>query len=207
MRNLVINEFIEKTASESPTPGGGSVSALLAALSSSLAAMSASLTINKKGYEDIQNKMIEVKKELTEHGSLFLDSMNKDVEAFNNFMSAYRLKRDTEEEKEYRKSQIQLKAKEALFVQTELIEGIGKMIDTMKYCYYHGNVNVRSDALNAVIIARAAVLSCLSTIDANLIIIKDEELKSSVNNNVNRIKDEIINLEKELIKDSLSISL
>ena len=54
MESLNVKEFIKQTCSNSPTPGGGSVAALLASLSTSLAAMSANLTINKKGYEEYQ---------------------------------------------------------------------------------------------------------------------------------------------------------
>ena len=54
MENLILKDFIKETCSDSPTPGGGSVAALMASLSVSLAAMSANLTINKKGYEDVQ---------------------------------------------------------------------------------------------------------------------------------------------------------
>ena len=62
MEKRVISDFIKETCSNSPTPGGGSVAALLASLSMSLAAMSANLTIDKKGYEEYQNQMIYLAK-------------------------------------------------------------------------------------------------------------------------------------------------
>ena len=62
MERRVISDFIKETCSNSPTPGGGSVAALLASLSMSLAAMSANLTINKKGYEDVKEEMTNLAK-------------------------------------------------------------------------------------------------------------------------------------------------
>ena len=56
MKNSTIMDFIEVTSSNSPTPGGGSVAALLASLSASLSAMSANLTIGKKGNQSIANQ-------------------------------------------------------------------------------------------------------------------------------------------------------
>ena len=70
-----INNFVKVTCSNSPTPGGGSVAALLASLSASLAAMSSNLTINKKGYENVNNQMIDLAKLFENKANIYLDYM------------------------------------------------------------------------------------------------------------------------------------
>ena len=59
--NLKITKFLEKTATGTAVPGGGSIAALSAALSASLSEMVANLTIGKKGYETVQKEIKEIK--------------------------------------------------------------------------------------------------------------------------------------------------
>ena len=73
MESLNVKEFIKQTCSNSPTPGGGSVAALLASLSTSLAAMSANLKKKKKGYESVQDEMINLAKLFENKADLYLD--------------------------------------------------------------------------------------------------------------------------------------
>ena len=154
-------DFIEVTSSNSPTPGGGSVAALLASLSASLSAMSANLTIGKKGYEDVQNEFIDLAKLFESKSKIYLEYMNQDIEAFNEVMSAYKLKKDNEEEKNYRSNVIQEKLHKAMQVPYSLAIDVYSILDDIKWCYYNSNKNIQSDALMAMIIARAAILSCV----------------------------------------------
>lgn len=202
MKNSTIVDFIEKTSSSSPTPGGGSVAALLASLSASLASMSASLTINKKGYEEVNDKMNELYKLFNEKAHKYLDFINKDINLFNDLMATYKLKKDTDEEKEYRSKEIQDKTMNALLVPYSLALDIYELLNDIKFCYYEGNKNVKSDALMAIIIARSAILSCLCNVYINLNSLKDETIKDEINYACNKMKREVIDLEKELINNS-----
>ena len=202
MKNTTIIDFIKQTSSNSPTPGGGSVAALLASLSASLASMSASLTINKKGYEEVNDKMNDLYKLFSEKAQNYLDFINKDIDSFNELMATYKLKKDTDEEKEYRSKEIQDKTMNALLVPYSLALDIHGLLNDIKYCYYEGNKNVKSDALMAMIIARSAILSCLCNVYINLNSLKDCPMKDEINYACNKIKREVIELEKELINNS-----
>lgn len=202
MKNTTIIDFIKQTSSNSPTPGGGSVAALLASLSASLASMSASLTINKKGYEEVNDKMNDLYKLFSEKAQNYLDFINKDIDSFNDLMATYKLKKDTDEEKEYRSKEIQDKTMNALLVPYSLALDIHGLLNDIKYCYYEGNKNVKSDALMAMIIARSAILSCLCNVYINLNSLKDCPMKDEINYACNKIKREVIELEKELINNS-----
>ena len=142
MEKRVISDFIKETCSNSPTPGGGSVAALLASLSMSLAAMSANLTIDKKGYEDVQDEIKRLAKLFEFKANLYLDYMNQDISAFNEVMASYKLKKDTLEEKEYRSKVIQEKLYNAMQVPLSLALDIYAILDDVRWCYYNSNKNI-----------------------------------------------------------------
>ena len=176
MESLNVKEFIKQTCSNSPTPGGGSVAALLASLSTSLAAMSANLTINKKGYESVQDEMINLAKLFENKADLYLDYINQDIYAFNEVMSSYKLKKDTLEEKEYRSKVIQEKLYNAMQVPFSLALDIYAILDDIRWCYYNSNKNIQSDALMAMIMARGTILSCVCNVGMNLKSIKTNKI-------------------------------
>ena len=206
MKNNGIKEFVNATSSNSPTPGGGSVAALLASLSASLGAMSANLTIDKKGYEDVQDEIKNVAKLFESKANIYLEYMNQDIVAFNEVMGAYKLSKDTLEEKEYRSKVIQEKLYNAMQVPYSLAIDIYSILDDIKWCYYNSNKNIQSDALMAMIIARAAILSCVCNVGMNLKSLKDERIKEPILNKCLEMKNKAFEYEKELINDSQYIS-
>ena len=206
MKNNGIKEFVNATSSNSPTPGGGSVAALLASLSASLGAMSANLTIDKKGYEDVQDEIKNVAKLFESKANIYLEYMNQDIVAFNEVMGAYKLSKDTLEEKEYRSKVIQEKLYNAMQVPYSLAIDIYSILEDIKWCYYNSNKNIQSDALMAMIIARAAILSCVCNVGMNLKSLKDERIKEPILNKCLEMKNKAFEYEKELINDSQYIS-
>ena len=206
MESLNIKEFIKQTCSNSPTPGGGSVAALLASLSASLAAMSANLTINKKGYESVQDEMINLAKLFENKADLYLDYINQDIYAFNEVMASYKLKKDTLEEKEYRSKVIQEKLYNAMQVPFSLALDIYAILDDIRWCYYNSNKNIQSDALMAMIMARGTILSCVCNVGMNLKSIKINIDKDSIQSKCEEMKNKAFEYEKELINDSQYIS-
>ena len=104
LTNLKVNEFLEKTASGTPVPGGGSVSALSAALGASLAEMVANLTIGKKGYEAADAEMKDIGAKLQDLRKKLALEVDKDSDAYRGVLEAFRLPKDTAEEKEQRRA-------------------------------------------------------------------------------------------------------
>lgn len=94
-----LNEYLEVASSSSPTPGGGSVSAVVATSAAAMVCMVANLTIGKKGYEECW----DAAKSILEDAKKCIDSLKeltaKDMEAFETYMAAFRLPKDTEEQK------------------------------------------------------------------------------------------------------------
>ena len=91
-------EFVEVLSSKAPVPGGGGASALVGAVGTALGNMVGSLTVGKKKYADVEDEIIECKKEADEIAKEFLELMDKDAEAFEPLSRAYGLPKSTPEE-------------------------------------------------------------------------------------------------------------
>ena len=91
-------DFIEVLASKAAVPGGGGAAALTGAIGIALGNMVGSLTVGKKTYADVEDEIIECKKEADEIAKEFLELMDKDAEAFEPLSRAYGLPKSTPEE-------------------------------------------------------------------------------------------------------------
>lgn len=171
LTDLTVTKFCEVTASEAPTPGGGSISALSGALAASLAEMVANLSLPKDGSPSPEFSAIKEKASSLQTRLLTL--VEKDAESFDCVMAAFKLPKATEEEKQQRKEKIQEALKlaskvpqEVALVSTEIFELIPTLLE--------GNQNAITDAMIAAMNARNAVLGALLNARINLGSIKDD---------------------------------
>lgn len=132
-----IEGFIEILSSSEPTPGGGTVAALLASISSSLVNMVYNITIDKKIFSDldksIKSEILLAKDRIDNITNIFLKLMDDDSRAFNKVMEAFKLPKSTEEEKVLRKHKIQDAYKEALYTPLQTVRESYKLYDYI-YC-------------------------------------------------------------------------
>ena len=122
LTSLSVTEFLDELASNSPAPGGGSVSALAASLGAALTSMVCRLTIGKKKYVDVQEEIEKVLRQSEEFRAKFIAIIDEDAVAFNNVMAAYGLPKQTEEQKTKRTTEIQETMKTATLIPLELME-------------------------------------------------------------------------------------
>jgi methenyltetrahydrofolate cyclohydrolase len=111
---LSVEGFIQELASNSPAPGGGSVAALSGALGAALISMVCKLSIGKKGYESFGNDLKESLREVDVLGKSLLKRVDLDTEAFNGVMAAFKMPKESEEDKKARGEAIQQGYKEAV---------------------------------------------------------------------------------------------
>lgn len=194
-----LKEFLKETASNSPVPGGGSVAALSAGLAAALAAMVANLTIGKKGYEELEEEMTVIAKEAEKYKDLFIEYIDKDSDAFNQVMDAFKLPKETEEEKEIRKNKIQEALKNAALVPLEVARAASKIMDIIEKVVVKGNKNAVTDGAVAAMMARTATLSALYNVKINLGSIKDAEFVEKTQKEVRQIEEDVVKLEKEIL--------
>ena len=174
LKELGLKAFIDKLESSDPVPGGGSVAALSSALASALGAMVANLTVGKKNYEAVSDQMVEIAGRMSEHKQKFIDLIDKDANSFDDVMKAYKLPKETDEEKAHRNQLIQEGMKYAASVPLEVAAATALIFDDLAVLVKSGNKNAETDALVAAMMARTAILSALYNVKINLGSIKDE---------------------------------
>lgn len=202
MKDLKLIEFVEKTASSDPVPGGGSIAAVSGTLGASLAEMVANLTVGKKKYENVENVMIEIAEEAKEIRNTLLDYIEKDSQAFNRVMAAFKLPKETDEEKSTRKETIQSRLKKAAEIPFEIAEKSFKIMDLAETVVEKGNTNAVTDGLVAAMMSRTAVLSAILNVKINLESIKDEEYVKTMTEKVKLLEEKVIEHEKRILDKS-----
>jgi glutamate formiminotransferase/formiminotetrahydrofolate cyclodeaminase len=166
--------FANETASESPAPGGGSISAYMGALGASLATMVANLSSHKAGWDERweefsiwAEKGQKIKDEL-----LFL--VDEDTNAFNKIMDAFGLPKGTEEEKAARTAAIQEATKYATEVPFRTMERVFDSFELIKAMAEIGNPNSVTDAGVGALCARSAVMGAYLNVKINASGLKDK---------------------------------
>jgi formiminotetrahydrofolate cyclodeaminase len=199
LSELTIKEFLEKIASEFPTPGGGSVAALSAALAASLTEMVANLTIGKKGYGDVEDEMKSVAQDALRLKSDLVSAIDNDSNAYNDVMTALKLPGETEAEKRHREEKIQRGMKHAAIVPLAVAECAIRVMELAGKTVAKGNKNAITDGAVAVMMAKTAVLSALYNVKINLRTIKDKSFIVKISKQVKKLETNALDREKELL--------
>ena len=197
--DLNLKDFLARTASGSPVPGGGSIAALSAAIAAALSEMVAHLTIGKKGYETLEKEMQDIAKDAFQYRERFIKTIDRDSDAYNDVLTAFQLPKGTDQEQTHRKRAIQEALKEAALVPLDVAREAFKVIELAGKVLKQGNKNAVTDAAVAVMMARTAVLSALYNVKINLALIKDTNFIKDVGKEVTHVESEIIQRERELL--------
>jgi Methenyl tetrahydrofolate cyclohydrolase len=199
LQDLTLKQFLEKTAGNEPVPGGGSSSALNGAIASALTEMLANLTIGKKNYADVEERMKQVAAEMAEIQSLFVNDIDRDADAYRLVMEAFKLPKETEEQKAVRSEKIQEATKIASLVPMEVAERAFNMLDTISETVRKGNKNAATDACVAMMACRTAILGALLNVRTNLGAIRDDSFVKKLAEKCERMEEETIVKEQELV--------
>jgi len=182
-----VSNFLDELASNSPTPGGGSVAALAGALGAALISMVGNLTVGKKKYEDVEEdikKIIGSSEKLRYELSQLIE---EDVKVFNNFMATYKMPRETENEKKMRTEKIQEALIEAARVPLRVAYKCMEILSLSKEVAEKGSINTVSDAGVAALMAEAALESAILNVKINLKMIKDEKVRTELSSSIKEI--------------------
>ena len=199
LTNQKITVFLEKTASGTPVPGGGSVSALSAALGAGLAEMVANLTIAKKGYEAVENEMKKTAETLKNLREKLVTEVDKDSNAYKDVLAAFKLPKDTEEEKEQRAEAIQDAMKNAARVPLGVAYDSLQVMDLAEKVIRNGNRNAASDGAVGTMMARTAVMGALFNVKINLASVKDQAFVEEMTREVNKLESRVHEREAEIL--------
>ena len=177
--DLTVTDFLDELASDSPAPGGGSVAALNGALGAGLIAMVARLTIGKKGYDAVQSLMEETRDGADRLKQRLTELVDEDTQAFNAVMAAFKLPKETDEDKAARSAAIQAGYQQAIHTPMETAESCLAVLELAAAIAGKGNANAASDLGVAAQVAYAGVEGAVMNVKINLPAIKDETWKQT----------------------------
>ena len=145
-RDQTIDAFLQQLSSKAPIPGGGGASALVGALSASLAHMVAALTVGKPKYAAVEAEMNELLKTAETLTNRFLALMDEDAEAFEPLAQAYRLPKETEAEKAEKSLRMEAALKSAVQPPIAIMEACAQALPIIALCAEKGSIVAVSDA-------------------------------------------------------------
>lgn len=203
--DLSIKSFLEKVASGDPVPGGGSVSAMCGALSAALAEMVARLSVGKKNDKALDSKMSEIIEITLRIRTKLADNIDRDSDAYTAVMKAYKMAKDTDEEKRVRQHAIQEALKEAVRVPLAVGEMGIRLLDLSASLVREGNQNAITDATVSALIARSAVMGAVYNVRINLLSIKDATFRDDAKRQAEQLEEEAIEKERDIL--SLAASM
>ena len=180
-RDQTIEAFIQELSSKAPIPGGGGASALVGALSASLTHMVGALTVGKPKYAAVEAEMQELLNDTEALANRFLALMDEDAEAFEPLAQAYRLPKETDEEKANKAILMEDALKSAVQPPLEIMETCAKALPLIALCAEKGSVVAVSDAGVAASLCRAALEGASLNVFINTQGMQDKAYAESLN--------------------------
>lgn len=191
LHNASVLEFIRDLGSSAPAPGGGSVAAMNGATAAALIEMVANLTIGSAKYEAVHEEMKSIQQRMCEVKEEFVYYINKDSEAFMELMASYKLPKETEEEKAFRKEEIERTTQQAALVPYEIGKLAISLLPVAERVIENGNTNVVTDGLIAVLNACAAAKSAFLNVKVNMKYISTPVYRGVLQNNIEELECDI----------------
>lgn len=205
--NMSLTAFADETASESPAPGGGSISAYVGALGVSLGTMVANLSSHKRGWDARWEEFSAWAEQGQQLKNELLDLVDEDTGAFNQIMEAFKLPKGNEAEQAARKAAIQAATKNAIEVPFTVMETALRSMEVIKAMAETGNPNSITDAGVGALCARTAVIGAFLNVKINAADLHDKtyvdtKLKEgeALVKKANDLENEILALVNDKIK-------
>ena len=178
--DMTCTAFADETSSESPAPGGGSISAYMGALGAALGTMVANLSAHKPGWDDRWEEFSDVAARGRELQDKLIHLVDEDTAAFNRIMDALGLPKGTEEEKAARKAALEAATLFATQVPLQTMKTACETFDVLAAMAEKGNPASVSDAGVGALAARSAVLGAYLNVRINAKDLKDREVAEGI---------------------------
>ena len=191
--------FAEETASESPAPGGGSISAYMGALAAALGTMVANLSSHKAGWDDRWEYFSDWAEKGMDIMNELLALVDEDTAAFNKIMDVFGMPKGTDEEKEARAAAMEVATLYATQVPLRTMKAAYKAFDVVRAMAQEGNPNSVSDAGVGALAARSAVMGACLNVKINAAGLKDRAVAEALVAEANGIQALAQQAEKEIL--------
>ncbi|MBQ2728097.1 MAG: glutamate formimidoyltransferase [Alistipes sp.] len=197
--DLTVQGFAEETASESPAPGGGSISAYLGALGAALGTMVANLSAHKAGWDERWKEFSDYAEEGQHLMQELLHLVDEDTAAFNRIMAVFAMPKTTEEEKAARREALEEATRYATEVPLHTMQCALRVFPLVRAMAEEGNPNSVSDAGVGALAARSAVLGARLNVRINAAGLKDRTTADRLTAEADRIAEEACRIEQEIL--------
>nr|WP_302987229.1 glutamate formimidoyltransferase [uncultured Alistipes sp.] len=197
--DMTCTGFAEETASESPAPGGGSISAYMGALGAALGTMVANLSSHKAGWDDRWEEFSDWAEQGQALLSELLHLVDEDTDAFNRIMNVFAMPKSTDEEKAARSAALQEATLYATQVPLRTMRTAVRIFDVVRAMAAEGNPNSVSDAGVGALAARSAVLGARLNVKINAAGLKDRAAADALVAEAEQLAAEAERLEKEVL--------
>ncbi len=192
--------FLNATAEGTPTPGGGSVSALAGALAAALTAMVARLTAGKNKYADVHPQMNQALAKIESLRSQLTRAIDEDNAAFDQVMEAIRLPKDSPVEKAVRRAALQLATLHAAMTPLQTMRLAVQVLEIAQTVAELGNASSMTDAGVAALMARAAVEGAGLNVRVNLAALEGQEQLERMLDEVRQLRARAAELAEGILK-------
>ena len=203
--SMSLRSFMNETASESPAPGGGSVSAYLGALGVALGTMVANISSHKRGWDERWKEFSDWAEKGKEIQNKLLLLVDEDTEAFNKILNAYSLPKKTEDEIRLRKSAIQEATRNAMLVPFRVMETASPGFALIREMIEKGNPNSVTDAAVGALAIRSCIRGAFLNVRINASGLEDKEFANEVVGKCQVIEAEAILEEDSILKKTEQI--
>ncbi|MFZ2796171.1 MAG: glutamate formimidoyltransferase [Prolixibacteraceae bacterium] len=200
LEDLTVRGFTEETASESPAPGGGSVSAAVGAFGASLGTMVANLSSHKRGWDDRWEEFSEWAEKGKHYYNTLLAYVEEDTLAFNRLMDAFGLPKNSETEITARNEAIQAATLNSMLVPLKVMQVALESMEVMKTMAGIGNPNSVSDAGVGALCARTAVRGAWLNVKINASGLADKARAAEILGQAEDLAAKAETLEGEILK-------
>lgn len=197
--DMTCTGFAEETASESPAPGGGSISAYMGALGAALGTMVANLSSHKAGWDDRWEEFSDWAEQGQAVMTELLHLVDEDTDAFNRIMNVFAMPKSTDEEKAARSAALQEATLYATQVPLRTMRTAVRVFDIVRAMAAEGNPNSVSDAGVGALAARSAVLGARLNVKINAAGLKDRAAADALVAEAEQLAAEAERLEKEVL--------
>lgn len=197
--DMSLSDFADETASESPAPGGGSISAYAGVLGISLGTMVANLSSHKKAWDDRWEEFSEWAEKGQQLKEELLHLVDEDTHAFNKIMDAFGLPKSNDQEKQQRATAIEEASKYAMEIPFRVMQKSFASMEVIEAMAKTGNPNSVSDAGVGALCARAATMGAYLNVKINAAGVNDQGFVSNLINEGMKIVKQAHIKEEEIL--------
>ncbi len=203
LMDMTLKDYCELLGSSEPAPGGGSTAALSGVLGAALTMMVVNLSVGKKNYEvlneDIKARFIKEFENVKALQAKLAEYVEEDTKAFNKFIEALKLPKDTEDQKKTRRDKMNEASLYALQVPLRTAEACFELLKNQGTIARYGNNNAVSDVGVGALLALSGLLGAVLNVNINLPGIADKDIKAEADERCRKLSAEGRRLQNEIL--------